>query len=78
MAEERTSEEAKTHIIECKLDCSLVMSVKCRYEYVLSHIARRRAEKKRLGKLGKSTDTEEEDGELDDEGIWFDIFAVIA
>lgn len=37
--------------------------------FFLLNSARRRAERKKIKKLGKSTDTEEEDGELDDEGI---------
>ncbi|KAG4066501.1 hypothetical protein HA402_007137 [Bradysia odoriphaga] len=45
LAEERTSDETKKHIVE----------------------ARRRAERKKLTKLGKSTETEDDDEEEDDE-----------
>lgn len=38
-------------------------------EIIFLFLARRRAQRKKIKKLGKSTDTEEEDGELDDEGI---------
>lgn len=63
MAEERTTEEEKMHIMEgiAKLIYSLIMATLISYYYA----ARRRAaaKRKKLKNLGKSksTDTEEED-----------------
>lgn len=69
LSEERTTEETKNHI-RSKIPIFICIALQIIYRKNLPYLARRRAEKKRIRELGKSTDTEdEEDGELDDEGI---------
>lgn len=48
--------------------CHISLYQKLKLFFVFD-LARRRVQRKKMKKLGKSTDTEEEDGELDDEGI---------
>lgn len=79
MAEERTTDETKSHIIEGKLRnkkgnffwiLGLDMFTYKNYPKIY-HIARRRVERKKLRKMGKSTDTKDtdDDGDYGDEGI---------
>lgn len=76
MAEERTTEEEKMHIIEGNIHKNVIKKIEINFLFCCN-IARRRAaaKRKKLKNLGKSksTDTEEEEAEDDcaDDGKFY-------
>lgn len=74
MAEERTTDETRNHIIEGENYGQINFWMNLIQLTYMIHTARKRAERKKLTKLGKSTETEDDEDENDEQEGNFELW----